>query len=156
MLRLVMEGEAVDADPGQGFDVVAGVGHHEVAVEVGVGDVLLEGGHHGRADGEVGHEVAGWGHAYPSMMSMWRESAPSYSTCWQSLLRSPKSAERMEGPMNIFLRFAIISIGYKADHDNTRFNPFSIPHSLPLCHTPHLTYEWTAILIQTHHVPATL
>ena len=80
-----------------------GVGDHEVAVEVCLGEVLAEGRHDWWADCEVGDEVAGWGQGYPSMMSTWRDWAPRESICWQSRKRWAKSAERMEGPTTYFL-----------------------------------------------------
>lgn len=108
MFGLVVEGEAVDADLGELFDVVAGVGDVEVAVEMGVGEVSAEPLDDWRPDGQVRHKVAESLRSYPSMMSMWRESAPRSMTSWHSFARSPKSAERMEGPTNTLLFLSLI------------------------------------------------
>lgn len=98
MLCLVVEGEAVYSDLGHLLDIAAGMGDVQVAVEVRVGQMGTQALDDRGSDGEVGDEMAECKKRYPSMTSMWSESAPRSITCWQSLARSAKSAERMEGP----------------------------------------------------------
>ena len=55
-VHLDVHAAVVGAGLGERLQIVAGVGHHQVAVEVGVG-VAADGGHHRRPDRQVGHEV---------------------------------------------------------------------------------------------------
>lgn len=106
VLTFIMESETVHSDFGHLVDVIARVGDVHVAVEVGFRQVLSHPGDDGGTNGEVRHEMSASATNYPSMTSMWRESAPKFTTCSHSLASSPKSADRMEGPKKTWVFLA--------------------------------------------------
>ena len=55
---LVVESKTVDTDFRQLLEIVLRIGYHQMAIQVGFGEVFAEPFDDGRAEGQVGDEVA--------------------------------------------------------------------------------------------------